>query len=103
MHFSGRIQIVYGLEGQLTDTWRAAWRDYEWDADDEYRPGLCPQVRVTERGPEIWFDWEDGCLEDDMSAITTAVDACSNGLRNLQALEELRRQADKAQPTVGRT
>jgi hypothetical protein len=47
MNFSGRIQIVCGLEGQLTDTWRAAWRDYEWDADDEYRHGLRPELRVT--------------------------------------------------------
>ncbi len=94
MEVSGRIQIVYGLEGQLTDTWRAAWRDYEWDADDEWRPGLRPQLRVTERGPEVWFDWEDGRLEYDLSAIATAVEACSHGLRNADAVEELRRQAD---------
>jgi hypothetical protein len=94
MDFSGRIQIVYGLEGELTDTWRAAWRDYEWDADDEWRPGLRPQLRVTERGPEVWFDWEDGCLEYDLSAIFTAVEACSHGLRNVDAVEERRRQAD---------
>lgn len=90
MDFSGRIQIIYGLKGQLTDAWQAAWRDYEWDADDEWRPGLRPQLRVTEQGPEVWFDWEDGCLEYDLSAITTAVEACSHGLRNARALEELR-------------
>jgi hypothetical protein len=91
MNYSGRIQIVVGLDGELTDTWRAAWRDYEWDADDEWRPGLRPQLRDTGQGTEVWFDWEDGCLEYDLSAIITAVEACSNGLRNAHAVEELRR------------
>jgi hypothetical protein len=93
MDFSGRIQIVYGLKGQLTDTWQAAWRDYEWDADDDCRPGFRPQLRVTEQSPEVWFDWEDGCLEYDLSAIYTAVEACSHGLRNAAAVMERRRQA----------
>lgn len=94
MDFSGRIQIVYGLEGQLTDAWQAAWRDYEWDADHDCRPDLRPQLRVTEQGPQVWFDWEDGYLEGDMSAITTAVEACNRGLRNADAVMALRRQAD---------
>jgi hypothetical protein len=94
MDFSGRIQIVVGLDGQLTDTWGAAWRDYEWNKDDEGRPGLRPQIRVTEQGPEVWFDWEEGCLEYDLSAVITAIEACRHGLRNVRAVEELRGQTD---------
>jgi hypothetical protein len=100
MRFSGRIEIVYGLEGQLTDTWQEAWRAYEWDADDEHRPDLHPQLRVTEQGPEVWFEWEEGCLEYDLSAITTAVDACSHGFRNARALEELYQQEDEESANV---
>jgi hypothetical protein len=96
MDFAGRIEIVYRLKGELTDAWRAAWRDYEWDADDEFRPDLRPQLRVTEQGAEIWFEWEDGYLEYDISAITTAVEACNHGLRNVHALEERVRQEDES-------
>lgn len=97
MDFSGRIQIVYGLEGQLTD----AWRDYEWDADDECRPGLRPQLRFTEQRPEVWFAWEDGYLAYDLSAVATAVEACNHGLRNADAVMELRQQAEQGQPPPG--
>lgn len=94
MNFSGRIQIVYGLEGELTDAWRDAWRDYDWDADDEGRPDLNPQLRDSERGPEIWFDWEEGDLEYDLGCIYTAIEACNHGLRNAQAVTERRRQEE---------
>jgi hypothetical protein len=100
MDFSGRVEIVYGLEGELTDTWRAAWQDYDWDADDECRPGFRPQLRVTEQGPEVWFEWEEGCLEYDLSAVYTAVEACSLGLRNAAAVMERRR---KVSPPSART
>jgi len=95
MGYSGRLQIVLGLEGELTDTWRAAWRDYDWDADDEGRPDFRPELRVTERGPEVWFDcWDEGRLEYDTSVVMTAIEACNYGLRDARAVEDRRRQTD---------
>jgi hypothetical protein len=30
MEFSGRVEIIVELDGQITDEWQAAWRDYDW-------------------------------------------------------------------------
>jgi hypothetical protein len=93
MAYSGRFEVVLGLEGELTDTWRAAWRDYDWDADDECRPGFRPEIRVTELGPEVWFDClDESTLEYDTSVVMTAIEACNYGLRDLRAVEAHRRQ-----------
>lgn len=101
IRFSGRIQIVIGLQGELTDAWKAAWRDYDWDSDGEGRPDLRPELRVTERGTEIWFDWEEGVLETDTSAVITAIEASNHCLRNARAVEDLYRQQAESLPPVG--
>jgi hypothetical protein len=81
MEFSGRVEVIVELDGQITDEWQAAWRDYDWSADPDAAEGFQPELRVGDQGTTVSFELGlHSGVEEDLSALITGLEACNDRL-----------------------